>query len=107
MSVTMAVGARELARRQAVVSHLPAMEELGRHGRAVLGQDRHPHPEPARGGRPRGPRPVRIPPGLLAAAALASRAEDRDPIDLAVLAAAARAGGRWAAGETGSSRSTR
>ena len=29
LSVTMAVGARQLARRQAVVSHLPAVEELG------------------------------------------------------------------------------
>ena len=38
MSVTMAVGARELARRQAVVSHLPAMEELG--GMDVLCSDK-------------------------------------------------------------------
>ena len=87
MSVTMAVGARELARRQAVVSHLPAMEELG--GMDVLCSDKT-------GTLTQNRLAVATPwaapgadtPGLLAAAALASRAEDRDPIDLAVLAAA-------------------
>jgi H+-transporting ATPase len=87
MSVTMAVGARQLARRQAVVSHLPAMEELG--GMDVLCSDKT-------GTLTQNRLAVATPwaapgasaPGLLAAAALASRAEDRDPIDLAVLAAA-------------------
>ncbi|HVV11989.1 plasma-membrane proton-efflux P-type ATPase [Amycolatopsis sp.] len=87
LSVTMAVGARQLARRQAVVSHLPAVEELG--GVDVLCSDKTGTltqnalalttqwcvPDVGIG-------------DLLATAALASRAEDRDPIDLAVLAAA-------------------
>ncbi|MCH0561709.1 plasma-membrane proton-efflux P-type ATPase [Streptomyces sp. MUM 2J] len=87
LSVTMAVGARQLARRQAVVSHLPAVEELG--GIDVLCSDKT-------GTLTQNRLAVATPwtaPGadaaeLLAAAALASRAEDRDPIDLAVLAAA-------------------
>jgi H+-transporting ATPase len=87
MSVTMAVGARQLARRQAVVSHLPAVEELG--GMDVLCSDKT-------GTLTQNRLAVAAPwaapgadaAGLLAAAALASRAEDRDPIDLAVLAAA-------------------
>jgi H+-transporting ATPase len=87
LSVTMAVGARQLARRQAVVSHLPAVEELG--GMDVLCSDKT-------GTLTQNRLAVAAPwtapgasaPGLLAAAALASRAEDRDPIDLAVLAAA-------------------
>ncbi|MFD1660664.1 plasma-membrane proton-efflux P-type ATPase [Streptomyces caeni] len=87
LSVTMAVGARRLARRQAVVSHLPAVEELG--GIDVLCSDKT-------GTLTQNRLAVQSPwqaPGveaadLLGAAALASRAEDRDPIDLAVLAAA-------------------
>ncbi|MGE2737648.1 plasma-membrane proton-efflux P-type ATPase [Mycolicibacterium vaccae] len=86
LSVTMAVGARKLARHQAVVSHLPAVEELG--GVAVLCSDKTgtltenrltiaeswvgPDVDQA---------------DLLRAAASASRAEDNDPIDMAVLAA--------------------
>jgi len=96
MSVTMAVGARQLARRQAVVSHLPAVEELG--GIDVLCSDKT-------GTLTQNRLAVASPwtapgiaaPSLLTAAALASRAEDRDPIDLAVLAAAptlAAAGGQ-------------
>ncbi|MBN0049070.1 plasma-membrane proton-efflux P-type ATPase [Streptomyces actuosus] len=92
LSVTMAVGARQLARRQAVVSHLPAVEELG--GIDVLCSDKT-------GTLTQNRLAVATPwtaPGadaadLLAAAALASREEDRDPIDLAVLAAAPQEAG--------------
>ncbi|TVT28365.1 plasma-membrane proton-efflux P-type ATPase [Amycolatopsis rhizosphaerae] len=90
LSVTMAVGARKLARHQAVVSHLPAVEELG--GIDVLCSDKT-------GTLTRNALALVAcwtAPGvgegeLLAAAAAASRAEDRDPIDLAVLAAAGSA----------------
>ena len=86
LSVTMAVGARQLAHRQAVVSHLPAVEELG--GIDMLCSDKT-------GTLTQNRLTITDPwttPGveaaeLLAAAALASRAEDKDPIDLAVLAA--------------------
>ena len=92
LSVTMAVGARQLARRQAVVSHLPAVEELGgidvlcTDKTGTLTQNRLAAAEPW------------CAPGVeaaevLEAAAGASRAENRDPIDLAVLAAAGRAPG--------------
>jgi H+-transporting ATPase len=87
LSVTMAVGARQLARRQAVVSHLPAVEELG--GIDVLCSDKT-------GTLTRNRLAVADPwlaPGIpeqdvFTAAAWASRAEDQDLIDLAVLAAA-------------------
>jgi H+-transporting ATPase len=87
LSVTMAVGARQLARRQAVVSHLPAVEELG--GIDVLCSDKT-------GTLTQNRLAVATPwtalgietPDLLGAAALASRKENGDPIDLAVLAVA-------------------
>ncbi|MCV7344256.1 plasma-membrane proton-efflux P-type ATPase [Mycolicibacterium rhodesiae] len=87
LSVTMAVGARKLARRQAVVSHLPAIEELG--GMDLLCSDKT-------GTLTQNQLAVAAvwtadgvsEQTLLATAALASRAEDNDPIDLAVLASA-------------------
>jgi H+-transporting ATPase len=95
LSVTLAVGAEQLARRRAVVTRLSAIEELA--GLDVLCSDKtgtltQNHlslgtPFVADGCRED---------DLLRCAALASRAEDRDPIDTAVLespeAAAATAG---------------
>ena len=47
LSVTMAVGARLLATKKAIVSRLVAIEELAGRGRALHRQDRHPDPEQA------------------------------------------------------------
>ena len=52
LSVTMAVGARLLARKQAIVSRLVGHRGAGRRGRAVRRQDRHPDPEQADARRP-------------------------------------------------------
>lgn len=87
LSVTMAVGARRLARSDAVVSHLPAIEELG--GMDVLCTDK----TGTLTQNALSVTDVWTAPGIersavLNAAAAASRAEDRDPIDTAVLAAA-------------------
>ncbi len=88
LSVTMAVGARVLARRQAIVTRLAAMEELA--GIDVLCSDKT--------GTltqnvltPGDPfcAPGVAPDALLLAAALASQAQNEDPIDLAVLGAVA------------------
>jgi H+-transporting ATPase len=85
LSVTMAVGARRLATSQAIVSRLVAVEELA--GMDLLCSDKTgtlTQNQLALG------EPFAIgavsPRDVIAAAALASRAEDQDPIDHAVLA---------------------
>ena len=87
LSVTMAVGARQLAHRQAVVSHLPAVEELG--GIDLLCSDKTGTLTQNRlAVAARWTAQGISDDDLLAVAALASRAEDNDLIDLAVMAAA-------------------
>lgn len=91
LSVTLAVGAEQLARRRAVVTRLSAIEELA--GLDVLCSDKTgtltqnqlslgtPFLAPGCGAEE-----------LIRSAALASRAEDRDPIDTAVLQSPEAAG---------------
>ncbi len=85
LSVTMAVGARLLARQEAIVSRLSSIEELA--GMDTLCSDKT---GTLTENRLTLGEPTALPgvtrEGLLRAAALASRAEDQDPIDLAVLA---------------------
>ena len=84
LSVTMAVGARLLAQREAIVSRLAAIEELA--GMDVLCSDKTGTLTQNR--LTLGP-PFCVdgvtPEEIIHAAALASRAENQDPIDLAVL----------------------
>jgi len=91
LSVTMALGAGVLARKQAIVTRLTAIEELA--GIDVLCSDKTGtltkneltlgDPFVVGGGDPA---------GVILAAALASRAEDRDPIDTAVIGGVGGAG---------------
>jgi len=84
LSVTMAVGARLLAAKQAIVSRLAAIEELA--GADVLCSDKTGTltQNKLMLGDPFSVEGVRSD-GVILNAALASRAENQDPIDLAVL----------------------
>jgi H+-transporting ATPase len=84
LSVTMAVGARLLAKKEAIVSHLASIEELA--GMDVLCSDKTGTltQNKLTLGEPFTVEGVSADDVILSAA-LASRAEDQDPIDLAVL----------------------
>jgi H+-transporting ATPase len=84
LSVTMAVGARTLARKKAIVTHLAAMEELA--GIDVLCSDKTGTltQNKLTLGEPFCVAGV-TPQEMILAASLASSAESQDPIDLAVL----------------------
>ncbi len=87
LSVTMAIGARTLARSQAVVSHLPAVEELA--GVDVLCADKTGTitQNALTLAAPTVIDPAADAQAVRLAAALASRGEGHDPIDVAILTA--------------------
>ncbi len=90
LSVTMAVGATNLAKKEAIVSKLVAIEEMA--GMDILCSDKTGTITENRltvGDLE--PFDASTDSDLLAAAALASREEDRDPIDTAVIARAGQA----------------
>ncbi len=84
LSVTMAVGAQKLAKKEAIVSRLAAIEEIAgidilcsdKTGTLTLNQLTLGEPFCVENTSPK---------SLILSAALASRDEDRDPIDLAIL----------------------
>ncbi len=88
LSVTMAVGAERLAKKQAIVSRLAAIEELAgidvlcsdKTGTLTMNQLTLGEPFCANGTQPE---------QLILSAALASHLEDQDPIDLAIIGALA------------------
>jgi H+-transporting ATPase len=84
LSVTMAVGARLLAKKEAIVSRLASIEEMA--GIDVLCSDKTGTltQNKLTLGDPAGVTGI-SPDQIILSAALASRAEDQDPIDLAVL----------------------
>ncbi len=92
LSITMAIGAYELAKRQAVVRKLVAIEEMAgvdvlcadKTGTLTKNQLTVADPVPVQ--------PKYTPADVILYAALASREEDKDPIDLAVLNALERFG---------------
>ncbi len=90
LSITMAIGAYELAKRQAIVRKLVAIEEMAgvdvlcadKTGTLTKNQLTIADPVPVK--------PEYSPSDVVLYAALASREEDKDPIDLAILGALER-----------------
>ena len=85
LSVTMAVGARLLGRDAGDRQPAGVDRGTGRNGRPVLRQDRHADPEQAQPRRSVQRRRRERADDVIVAAALASRSEDEDTIDMAVI----------------------